>query len=492
MDEQLGPPSSGGSTSRDDADVWIAGVRLGSGSLAEVAGLRATVRAIGAVRADQLRRVARLAARCEADARAALARGPLDGTGAPSESELVHTVVTHELMVVLGISKRAAENLEALATRLVRVLPATLAALEEGLIDLPRAEALAQETALLHDAAAREVQALVLPAVLAGQGPWDGPSPRQWRARVQRAVVKVDADAARRRREAAIRDRMVRAWPQGDGTGVLQIVAADVDIALADRVITDLAQAWPATGADGVRLSMDQRRVDALMDVFTRIAGGRDLPSVTARREREVGLVLHADTLFGDGPAKGDPGELRGFGAPAPVDPQSAAGLARAEIGRGAATRVLLVDADGMLRRTIRLPHAPTGGWTRSELGAAVVAAVPGLPSLRTHRYAPTVAIAEHVRTAQPRCASYDCARTSCRCDLDHDRAWPRGPTCVTNLCPRCRRDHELKTRGLVSTRLHGDGSVSTTTLLGVVVRTRPEPLPGHGLGETYSSAPRG
>ena len=72
--------------------------------------------------------------------------------------------------------------------------------------------------------------------------------------------------------------------------------------------------------------------------------------------------MLHADTLFGDGPAKDDPGELRGLGAPAPIDPHSAADLARTEIDAGAATRVLLVDRDGVLQRTIRLPQG-TAGW---------------------------------------------------------------------------------------------------------------------------------
>jgi hypothetical protein len=87
-----------------------------------------------------------------------------------------------------------------------------------------------------------------------------------------------------------------------------------------------------------------------------------------------------------------------------------------------------------------------------------------------------------------PRCTSYDCARLASRCDLDHDESWPRGPTCVRNLCPRCRRHHELKTRGLLRTRLHPDGSVTTTTLLGTSITTRPEPPPGYGPGQAYAT----
>ncbi len=100
----------------------------------------------------------------------------------------------------------------------MRVLPETLAMLESGRLDLTRARLLAEATEVLDDAHARRVQALLLPAV--GDGPWDGPSPRAWRARVQRAVITVDPDSARRRRESAIRCRLVRAWAAGDGTGV--------------------------------------------------------------------------------------------------------------------------------------------------------------------------------------------------------------------------------------------------------------------------------
>jgi hypothetical protein len=223
------------------------------------------------------------------------------------------------------------------------------------------------------------------------------------------------------------------------------------------------------------------------MDVFRRIADGDDLPWLRIRREHEIALVMHADTFFGDGPGKDAPGELRGLGAPAAVDPVSAAQLARTQIDTGAGTRVLLVDRDGTLQRSIRLPKAPPGGWTRDLLAGSVRKALPDLPSLMTESYEPTVAITEHVHAVHPRCTSYDCARLASRCDLDHDVSWPRGPTCVTNLCPRCRRHHELKTRGLVKTRLHRDGSVTTTTLLGTTITTRPERPPGFGRGEAYA-----
>ena len=191
-----------------------------------VARLRATVARIAAGQVAQLRLVARLVADCAAAARAELA-GVERGWGVPSEEELTHTTVVHELMVTLGIAKPAAERLVELATRLVGVLPLTLAAVEAGRIDPARAEVLSQETKILEDAGARAVEALVLAKVADADGPWQALSPRAWRNQIQRTVIAVDNDAARRRREEAIRDKAVRAWAQGDGTGVLQIIGPD-------------------------------------------------------------------------------------------------------------------------------------------------------------------------------------------------------------------------------------------------------------------------
>ena len=451
------------------------------------AALRASARRLGAEHAEHLRRVAAVVDECVTAARSC-AR-PASGSR-PSDLELVHTLAADELTMVLGVSRAEAERLAGLAHQLVRVLPDTLAALEQGRIDLSRARVIADATGVLDIRTARAVEALVLPQ--AGEAAWSGPSPRAWRERVERAVVRADVDAARRRRERAVQARAVRAWADRNGMGVLQVTAGLADIALADRVITDLALARPAQDSAGAPSTMDQRRVDALIDLLRRVGTGAEPPRLPVRREREVGVVLHADTLFRDGPAADDPGVVLGLGAPAPLDPRGAGGSARAEIAEGASIRVLLTDGAGHLMRCVRLPGVAGRSWTREGLTAAVRAALPTLPPLVTERYEPTLAIAEHVRVLHPRCTAYDCARASRRCDLDHDQPWPRGPTSVENLAPRCRRHHEHKTSRLVTTRLHPDGSLVTTSLLGVRVSTAPQPLPGFGRGEGYAGAAYG
>lgn len=438
-----------------------------------------------------LRRVAELAREVEAQARRYLLAGPRV-PGQPSDDEVIRTAVVGEIQVVLGISEWSAGELFLLAARLTTDLPDTLDALESGRLDLTRAKVLEKETRDLPEDLARRVEALLLPG--AGGTPWDGPSPRAWRQRVDRAVTRADADAARRRRQEAARRRLVRSWVCDDGSAELLVAASAEDVAMAETVITDLAHAWPGAGPDGERLTMDQRRVDALMEVFRRIRDGRDLPALPVRRQREIGLVLHVDTLFPvssgevgqQRDALGDPGEIRGLGDAVVVDPVSAAEIARAETARGVALNVLLVDAAGGLQRLVRLPRTPAGGWTRESVVRAVRDALADLPELTAQGYSPTVAISEHVRARHPRCVAYDCARGAQRCDLDHDRPWPRGPTSVTNLVPRCRRDHETKTRRLVRSRPDPQGSLTTTMLTGLVVTTRPEPLPGFGVGESY------
>jgi hypothetical protein len=238
---------------------------------------------------------------------------------------------------------------------------------------------------------------------------------------------------------------------------------------------------------------MDQRRTDQFTGLFRHIADTGEVPAgqhpgrAVRRRDREIGLVLHSDTLFGDGPAAHDPGELRGLGQPAAIDADSAAEQARTDIAAGAGTCVLLTDQHGALQRLVRVGKAPAHGWTRHTLAAAVRDALPRLAPLITDTYEPTAAISEHVRARNPHCTNYDCARLATRCDLDHNTRWPRGPTAATNLCPRCRRHHQTKTRGLVTTQLAADGMVTTTTLTGLTVTTRPAPLPGHGPGEGYA-----
>ena len=244
---------------------------------------------------------------------------------------MIDSAVDGEVQVTLGIGPGPAARLVDLARRLTTVMPRALDALESGRLDMARVRALADATEVLPGHLARDVADQMLD--VAGEAPWAGLSPRAWRARIDRTVIRVDADAARRRRREAYEARLVRSAPTIDGMAELIVTADATDVAMAEQVLTDLAHGRDATGPDGDYLTVDQRRVDAFVDVFRRVRDGRDLPGLPVRRERELGLVMHADTFFGDGPAADDPGEVRGLGQTAYLDPQTAREQAQALVG---------------------------------------------------------------------------------------------------------------------------------------------------------------
>ena len=90
------------------------------------------------------------------------------------------------------------------------------------------------------------------------------------------------------------------------------------------------------------------------------------------------------------------------------------------------------------------------------------------------------------MHAAAPTCSFYDCPRRARSCDLDHDTPWPRGPTSVTNLDPKCRRHHNAKTAGVFKTKLTtgpgaGRRSVRWTLPAGIQVTTSPRAATRHG-----------
>ncbi|MGN6611811.1 MAG: DUF222 domain-containing protein [Angustibacter sp.] len=426
--------------------------------------------------AERLRWALGVLAECEADSPQVL-------HGSDFET-FARSLAESEVACTLGISLPAAGDLLALATRLATVMPSALDALGEARIDLPRVRVLVEATSVLDDATAATVADRLVAAL---DGPvWDGPSPRAWKARVQRAVVRADQDAAGRRRARALRQRHVRTWAEADGIAVLQVRADATHISLIEQVLTDLAAQLPeADPSTGEVATLDQRRVDALTDLCRSVRDQASLPQVPVRRVHDLGLGLHTDTLYDDGPRAASLGELRGLGTPTPLDSASARDLAVSQLRQGTAVQVLVVDDTGALAHAVRLTD-PTTAQSRERLEAAVRASLSHPPPQSTDRYRPTTAITRHVHAEAPTCSFYDCARPARSCDLDHDDPWPRGPTSVHNLDPKCRCHHQPKTHGLVRSHLHtgpgrGPRHITWTLRTGLHVTTQSEPLPGCG-----------
>ena len=58
----------------------------------------------------------------------------------------------------------------------------------------------------------------------------------------------------------------------------------------------------------------------------------------------------------------------------------------------------------------------------------------------------------------RPLCEWPGCGARAVCCDMDHDVAWPDGPTCACNLGPACRRHHRIKQLGWVKQRTRDAG----------------------------------
>ena len=104
-----------------------------------------------------------------------------------------------ELAAATACSGQAAEKTLTLAYDLAGRLPGTALALHDGEIDVYKARIISDASQVLDDAGAAAAEALVLPGIA-------GKTPGQIRAAIAQAVVTIDPEAARLRREMAQKD----------------------------------------------------------------------------------------------------------------------------------------------------------------------------------------------------------------------------------------------------------------------------------------------
>jgi hypothetical protein len=332
----------------------------------------ATARQTAAVQARHMRALARFA--------------KLRPSGDPDN--VMSEFAADEVAPALRLTRNSASVRLDLATRLTGRLPATLAALARGEIDLIKARAVVETTDPLTDEQAAAVQARVL-------GRASTQTSSQLRASLRRAVLRVDPEGAAQRHEQRRKDRRVELIPLPDAMAQLSAyLPAEVAVAIYQRLDT---LACKARTPDDVR-SADERRADVYADLL--LESG-------AAVQVEVQVTVPATTLLG---TSDQPGELAGYGT-------IPAALARrlAEDPRAVWRRLLTDPVDGSLLDYGR----------------------------RTYR--PPVALDDHVRARDVTCRFPGCQQPAGRCDLDHTEAYPAGPTSEDNLGALCRLHHRLK-----------------------------------------------
>jgi len=293
-----------------------------------------------------------------------------------------------EVAAVLHIAPRTGASRLDWAIELSSRLPKTLAAMENGQVTYAKALVMSEETAQLDPATIAAVEERCLDGA-------DQLTPTQLRRRVKRAVIAVDADAAKRRAERARDERRVAVLPRPDGmTEFWALLPAQDATALFTR-LTDLAR---GAGGDGQR-TMDQRRADALSDLIYGNAGPASSPLVQ--------LVMTDATLIG---GDNQPAELIGYG---PVIAATARKIAADSIWQA-----LQTDSTGTI------------------IG------------LGRRRYRPSARLADLIRSRDRRCRFPGCGQPANRTDIDHTVRYPSGMTEEGNLACLCRTHHLAKTAG--------------------------------------------
>ncbi len=196
---------------------------------------------------------------------AALARRrPADGSppAAPGQFPArLSEFIGAEVAAALTLTGKAADGQLGLALALAG-RPATAAALEAGEIDLPRAEVFISLLGPLHPAHAGAVEADVLPRA-------GGLTTGQLRAALARAILAIDPDAARRRREQAEQDARVEHWAEPEGTATLTgRHLPPAQVLAASKRLTQIAAGWKKLGATG---GMDLLRAHAYLALLNGI-----------------------------------------------------------------------------------------------------------------------------------------------------------------------------------------------------------------------------
>lgn len=301
-----------------------------------------------------------------------------------------------ELAQQLGLSTAQARDRVSIAVALTTRLPLTRDSLHSGGAGYPQVKALVDLTATTS----AETTAVIEEKVAADCGTR---KPDRLRDRVRDIIHRTEPEAITARRHAAREKRHARTRLDEDGMATLSVHGPAELVAAA---WASLDKQVSAIQARGDTRSLEAIRADLILGRLTGPVGDLGRP-ITAR----VGVVLSLDTLLG---LDNRPARLAGHGA---IDAEKARELAFAE---GSLWYRIIAD--------------PLTGYALHH-------------DRRTYR--PPIALADHIRTRNPRCVFPGCRRPAQRCEIDHTTRFPDGLTNHDNLGPLCRFHHMLKHSGV-------------------------------------------
>jgi hypothetical protein len=332
----------------------------------------------------------------------------LDGRALDWSGKKLIDYTREQVGAALRLSPGTAQRRLSIARTLADRLPATLNLLRSGQLTYLHARKLAEAVTPFDDQATAKIEDRVLTRA-ADQ------TLSQFAASLRRAVIAADPRRAEQRHEDAIEARRVVFTPQDDGITELWALLPAEGAALIEAVLNSLT-----SGQTDTR-SADQRRADALIDVFTRVLSDPNLPEAHGQRPA-VSVTVPLSTLLG---CDEQPAELDGYG---PIT----AALAR------------------------RIATDPTGTWRR-----LLTDHTGQLLEYGRRTYRPPANLTAHIIARDHTCTFPSCRRPAKLCDLDHREPFSQGgQTTRNNVTALCRRHHNAKhhaswriTRGQDGTR---------------------------------------
>ncbi|SDO22013.1 HNH endonuclease signature motif containing protein [Geodermatophilus sp. DSM 45219] len=367
-----------------------------------------------------------------------------------------------ELAVVLNCGRGTAAHLAHRAWVYRESLPATWAALSDGVLDEARAKVLVDVLAHTSPAIARVIESRLLPEAA-------GLSTGRLRARALALLLELDAAAVDKRRTDARRQADVRSYASHlEGMSTL---AADLPTPVSEECFSMVDQLAALLKADGDPRPIGELRAEVLADLIRR-PWDTSRPAVTARLDITADLASLAGRSGAAGEVNGQPitaAHLREL-----LEELGALGLRAPQHGSLA---FALTDAEGRLLATAtpaqlaRLVRRGCRDHPDRDCGCPVLGAPPA-----TEAYTPTAAQDAFVSTRDRACRFPNCGQRVGWTDRDH--VLPHadgGETDCANLCCLCRSHHRLKTfaRGWRFT-MTPDGTLTVTTPSGVTRTTRP------------------
>jgi hypothetical protein len=218
--------------------------------------------------------------------------------GRPEVLTDVSEWAAQELAVALSVSTRAAEDLLTRSLTLVHRLPATLAALEAGVLHTGHLWAVLEKVAPIADGGVRARLEADLLAWVAGRSVT---TPAQLGAKVRREVLARDVRCAARELAEALARRGVRLRPdRADGMAVLEVLLTVPEAEVLLDALGRCADALEDAGGEGSPRTRVQKMADCLLDLVLR-PEETQLPAVAA----QVTVVAPVATMVGgDQPAE--------------------------------------------------------------------------------------------------------------------------------------------------------------------------------------------